>query len=307
MKNEDIIAMAGTQRIFRSRYKLDRPGLISHITQRAAGREPLFLEDNDYLAMLGIFKKKAEEYHLDFIAFSQMPNHVHILIKPEEKNLFPAMRDIFSGYAKWFNRKYQRKGHLFGGAYRQAVCLDSAYLLAASAYIHLNPVSAGLTDDALKYRWSSCSLYCTDKPVESFVDPAPVLEVLDNDFSAAASQYRLILKEAREVRHENILEKEGVVERFCLRLSEVFPSIFSRLAKKSVNPGIDIHDQPSFIDIENMARNFKPMVSTRDPQTKRARKYIVQQLQARGFNRKEIARRLNVSQKTIYTILNHTP
>ncbi|MCA1742849.1 MAG: transposase [Desulfovibrionales bacterium] len=307
MKNEDIIAMAGAQRVFRSRFKLDTPGLISHITQRAAGREPLFLEDNDYLAMLGIFKKKAEQYHLDFIAFSQMPNHTHILIKPKEKNLFPAMRDIFSGYAKWFNRKYQRKGHLFGGAYRQAVCLDSAYLLAASAYIHLNPVKAGLTDDVLKYRWSSCSLYYKDEPVESFINPRPVLEVLDEDFGTAVSQYRLILKEAREVKQENVLEKEGVVERFCLRLSEVFPSIFSRLAKKSVNPDIDIHEQPSFVDIENMVRNFKAMVSTRDPQTKRARKYVVEQLQARGFSQKEIAHHLKVSQKTIYTILNYTP
>ena len=150
MQNEDTISLGRAQRIFRSRYKLDRPGLISHITQRAAGREPLFIEDNDYLVMLGIFKKMAEKYSLEFIALCLMPNHVHILIKPRQKNLFPAMRDIFSGYAKWFNRKYQRKGHLFGGPYRQAVCLDSAYLLAASVYIHLNPVKAGLTNDALK-------------------------------------------------------------------------------------------------------------------------------------------------------------
>ena len=32
MENEDIMAMAGVQRVFRARYKLDRPGLISHIT-----------------------------------------------------------------------------------------------------------------------------------------------------------------------------------------------------------------------------------------------------------------------------------
>ena len=306
MQNEDIISLVRAQRIFRARYKLDRPGLISHITQRAAGREPLFIEDSDYLAMLGIFKKMAEQYHLNFIAFSQMPNHVHVLIKPEEKNLFPAMRDIFSGYAKWFNRKYQRKGHLFGGPYRQAVCLDSAYLLAASVYIHLNPVKAGLTNDALKYRWSSCSLYCNQKPVESFVDPVPVLEALDEDFGVAVSQYRLILKEARDVKQENVSEKEGVVERFCLKLSEIFPSIFSRLGRKGVSAGIDIHEHPSFVDIEDLVKNFKTTVSTRDPQTKKARKYVVEQLKARGFTRKEIAARLNVSQKTIYNILSHT-
>jgi len=39
------------------------------------------------------------------------------------------MRDLFSRYAMMFNRKYERKGHLFAGPYRQAVCLDDGYLL----------------------------------------------------------------------------------------------------------------------------------------------------------------------------------
>ncbi len=50
MKYNEIADNAGLQRVFRARYKLDQPGLISHITQRAAGKEPLFLEENDYLA-----------------------------------------------------------------------------------------------------------------------------------------------------------------------------------------------------------------------------------------------------------------
>ena len=71
-----------------------------------------------------------------------MPNHVHLLLSPTESNLYDAMRDVFARYAMMFNRKYERKGHLFGGPYRQAVCLDDSYLLAASLYIHLNPVKA---------------------------------------------------------------------------------------------------------------------------------------------------------------------
>ncbi len=66
----------------------------------------------------------------------------HLLLSPEEDNLYDAMRDLFSRYAMKFNRKYERKGHLFGGPYRQAVCLDDSYLLAASVYIHPNPVKA---------------------------------------------------------------------------------------------------------------------------------------------------------------------
>ncbi|WP_291321066.1 hypothetical protein [Desulfonatronospira sp.] len=76
MKYDELAANARLQRVFRPRYKLNQPGLISHITQRAAGKEPLFLEENDYLAMLGILKKSAEEYQINYLALCLMPNHV---------------------------------------------------------------------------------------------------------------------------------------------------------------------------------------------------------------------------------------
>ena len=133
--------------------------MVSHITQRAAGKEPLFLENWDYLFMLGLLKEIANNYALRIYAFCLMQNHIHLLLSPEEENLYDAMRDLFSRYAMKFNRKYERKGHLFAGPYRQAVCLDESYLLAASLYIHLNPVRAGVVLEPQSYRWSSCRLY----------------------------------------------------------------------------------------------------------------------------------------------------
>ena len=299
-----MIFNAGKQRVFRARNKLDEPGLISHITQRAAGKEPLFLEENDYLSMLDILKKKAELYKLNFLALCLMPNHIHILIKPEERSLFTAMKDIFSNYAIRFNRKYQRRGHLFGGPYRQAVCFDAAYLLAASIYIHMNPARSGLIDAAFNYRWSSCALYLRKEYVESFVDPRPVLELLDKDISRAAEQYRLFLKEAKHAGNDNILEKEGAVEKLCIKLAEFFPSIFGRLIKRkySVAEGKQKPLSPPELDV--LISSFSSMVSTRKPETKKAREYIVQQLRARGFNQQEIAARLEISRKTVYNILN---
>ena len=49
----DLIQQGKITRYFRSTQKLNIPNLVSHITQRAAGKDLLFLEDNDYLFMLG--------------------------------------------------------------------------------------------------------------------------------------------------------------------------------------------------------------------------------------------------------------
>ena len=57
MDSLNLLASGKIKRYFRATKKLNTPGIISHITQRAAGKEPLFLEDRDYLVMLRIFKE----------------------------------------------------------------------------------------------------------------------------------------------------------------------------------------------------------------------------------------------------------
>jgi len=52
----DLIKEGITKRYFRATRKLNSPNLVSHITQRAAGKEPLFIEKDDYLFMMGLLK-----------------------------------------------------------------------------------------------------------------------------------------------------------------------------------------------------------------------------------------------------------
>lgn len=136
----DLIKEGKIKRFFRATWKLSAPDPVYRITRRAAGKESLFLENNDYLFMIRILRETSQNHPLRMHAFCLMQNHVYLLFSPQEDNLYDAMRNLFSRYVMRFNRKYQRKGHLFGGHYRQAVCPDDSYLLAASVYIHLNPV-----------------------------------------------------------------------------------------------------------------------------------------------------------------------
>jgi len=52
----DLIADHKVYRFFRARRKLTQGNVISHITQRAAGKDPCFIEDDDFLCMLGFPK-----------------------------------------------------------------------------------------------------------------------------------------------------------------------------------------------------------------------------------------------------------
>jgi len=64
------------KRIFRARKKINAPGVISHITQRASGAELLFHEEDDYLEMLARLKQVSRTHDIEFLTFVLMPNHI---------------------------------------------------------------------------------------------------------------------------------------------------------------------------------------------------------------------------------------
>ncbi len=303
----DLIRRGKIERYFRARYKLNTAHFVNHITQRAAGKEPLFLEKSDYLAMISLLKEISQAYSLRTYAFCLMPNHVHLLFRPEEENLYDAMRDLFSRYAASFNRKYERKGHLFGGPYRQAVCLDDTYLLAASLYIHLNPVRAGLVRDPLAYRWSSCKLYCDGALPKSFVDPKFILGFLSEEESERIRRYRDLLRNGQKMETRHVLEQQDAVDAFRSNLASLFPSVFKRVDQgKRIAKSLGV----KLLVLGELERRIEDVRKNRfpnKPETRQARRYLIEQLIARGYTRLEIAERLGISRKTVYNLLRGLP
>ena len=256
-------------------------GAVYHITQRAPGREVVFVEDSDYLRFLSILKKTVKKFDLDLFCFTLMPNHLHLLLKINKKNLPEAMQYLFQAYAVYYNIKYNRKGHVFCGRYRSSLCNDDSYFLTVSLYIHLNPYKAGLTKFYDDYRWSSLSLY-TRKSKKTFIKYKEVLLLLDTDIKKARQKYNKMLKTSIEVPGGNLIDPKSVsgfiekarriTKRFYRKDSELDELIEKFSAKKRV------------IKVED----------------KRARKYLIQQLQASGYLLKEISELLSISRVTLY-------
>ena len=70
-------------------------------------------------------------------------------------NVSEFMKSLKQRFSRWFNRKHGRRGTLWEERYSAtAVSAGSAAKMVA-AYIDLNPVRAGMTQDPMDYRWSS--------------------------------------------------------------------------------------------------------------------------------------------------------
>jgi len=148
------------------------PDKVYHIYNRANGSELMFRDDDDYLRFLQRFGILLGGY-LDTLAYCLLPNHFHLMVRivstlevdeeREEVNLHQLFSNLFNGYTKYFNLKYERKGSLFMPNFKRKEVYDSHYFAKLIAYIHTNPVKHGLVDDLNEWTFSSYHAYTTLK------------------------------------------------------------------------------------------------------------------------------------------------
>ena len=92
-------------------------------------------------------------------AYGLMPNHVHLIAVPSsEDGLRLGVGEAHRRYTRRVSFRERWPGHLWPGRFASFV-LDDDYLLAATRYVEMNPVRAGLVDRAEAYRWSSAAAH----------------------------------------------------------------------------------------------------------------------------------------------------
>ncbi|MEA5115266.1 MAG: transposase [Geobacteraceae bacterium] len=142
---------------------------MHHVIVRGIERRDIFADDADkerFVARLSTLLAKGS---MKCFAWSLMTNHFHLLLMPTVVPLSETMRRLLTGYAVYFNRKYQRSGHLFQNRYKSILCEDEPYFLELVRYIHLNPLRVGLVADleALdRYPWSGHAVLLGNRTME---------------------------------------------------------------------------------------------------------------------------------------------
>jgi hypothetical protein len=85
------------------------------------------------------------------------------------------MHRLNGAYARRFNARHRRVGHVFQGPYRAQLLERDEHLLEVFRYIALNPVRAELCADPAAWRWSSHG------GAYSFVETSLIRELFGGD------------------------------------------------------------------------------------------------------------------------------
>lgn len=177
----------------------------NHVIIRGVNKQDIFLDNQDKKKFLNELVTIKEKFYCELYAYVLMPNHVHLQICDKEENLSKIMHSLQIRYASYFNKKYDRIGHLFQDRYKNKIIENDDYFFNCIKYIHSNPEKAFITNMD-KYKWSSYNAYITNN--NTLVDIDSVLTKLDENKINAIEKFKKYHREYRKNEINDYIEFE---------------------------------------------------------------------------------------------------
>lgn len=166
-----------------------------HITARGNRRESIFYSDRDRSVFLEKMNETFNKYSFNCYAYCLMDNHYHLFIKTPHANLSEGMHYLNASYTNWLKAEHNIVGVIFQGRYKSILVHRDSYGLKLSAYIHLNPLRAGIVTDIEEYSWSSYLDYIEKRSSVDRLDTEFILRQFDDDLKKARRRYKRFVLE----------------------------------------------------------------------------------------------------------------
>jgi putative transposase len=171
-----------------------------HITSRGNRRENIFHTDKDKSVFLEKLNETFNRYSIVCYAYCLMDNHYQLFARTPGANISQAMHYLNTSYTNWFKAEHGIIGSVLQGRYKSILVEEDSYGIVLSAYIHLNPLRAGMVEDLREYKWTSYLNYVKENKRE--------VDCLDTEFILA--QFGGNTKEARRLYKKYVIEHKNI-------------------------------------------------------------------------------------------------
>lgn len=201
--------------------RIKKPNYIYHIMCRTISEIDLFKDNTDKNKFINYIKKYKEIFDFKVYSYCLMPNHVHLLIYANGADISKFMHGINQSYAQYFNKRYQRHGHVFQNRFKSKVVMEEDYLKMISFYIHNNPRSIEeYNDRPYKYEYSSLAVFLGYKEDQyGILDEMFMLSLFGDNLVEARRNYGSIMNcEVNSILVRNI---DFDIERYEYRSDKV--------------------------------------------------------------------------------------
>ena len=176
------------------------PDAMYHVMSRSISELDLFRNAEDKERYMSTVKHYKEKYDIKIYAYCLMDNHSHLLIDSNGADISKVMQGINLSYARYYNTKYKRHGHLFQDRFKSKVIGNNSYFVRLSAYIHNNPYSMDEYKNSIElYRYSSLGIYLgTRRDTMDIVEQGFLLSIFSRRKASAVKLYFEFVKDYSE-------------------------------------------------------------------------------------------------------------
>ena len=136
----------------RARRELSDGGF--HITAVGVAGSLIFIDDFDRRRFALLLDEVSDRWGWEVIVWCLMGTHYHLVVRARREQMSHAVHRLNGLYAQGFNRRHERRGHLFQNRFSSWVIRDEEHLRTTIAYVLNNPVAAGLCAEAKDWLWS---------------------------------------------------------------------------------------------------------------------------------------------------------
>jgi hypothetical protein len=171
-------------------------------------RRTVFERVRDIRILLCLLALEVRRGTLEVIAFCFLTTHVHLVLRSPKGELSRALRRVFNGYVRWFNRSRRRDGSLFRGRFGSRRIFDSLDLLNVVAYVDDNPVGARLAADPVAYAHGSAACWERGR-APRWLDTqtlARLLGVEGPEAAGAREAYQRVISRRRGLSNRRLVE-----------------------------------------------------------------------------------------------------
>jgi putative transposase len=171
------------------RPRIEVAGGVHHVYARGNDGCAVYRDDEDRRRYLDLLGTAVVGSGWRCLAYCLMSNHVHLLLETPEENLGAGMRQLHGEYVSRFNKRHDRRGHLFQGRFGSVHVVDDRQLWAVAAYIAVNPVEAGLCREPADWAWGSHAVVAGRASVPGWLHADRLLELLGSGSPGARRRY----------------------------------------------------------------------------------------------------------------------
>jgi putative transposase len=169
-------------------------GRFYHVYNRAGGSSQPLEEEVLARGFVDLLRRVVERDELVILGWCLLGNHYHLVLRQGPVDVSRSMKTVQQGVTRLRNLRDRVYGPLWQGRFKAKEVSETSYLMQVIAYVHLNPVKAGLAEDAGSYRWSG-HLDIVGRRRSPIVSVDEVLVMYGETRRQALRSYRLALED----------------------------------------------------------------------------------------------------------------